>query len=156
MKKTLRWPTAILLAARLVLVATAWHQACLGETKLGEAESAALAKVRDFLDGGGDVNAKDKDGQTELHKAALKGYKSVAEVLLERGADVNATDAKGRTPLHRAVEKTYTVAVAELLLARKADVDAKDKDGHTPLSWATKCRCQKAVELLAAKSGQAR
>ena len=39
-----------------------------------------------------DVNAKDNDGSTPLHWAALDGHKDVAELLLANKADVNAKD----------------------------------------------------------------
>ena len=37
--------------------------------------------------------------RTALHGAALHGFKSVVEFLVENGADLQATDATGRTPL---------------------------------------------------------
>jgi ankyrin repeat protein len=47
-----------------------------------------------------EVNAKDKDGWTPLHFAALVGHKDVAELLLANRADVNAKTVDGETPLH--------------------------------------------------------
>ncbi|OAL43064.1 hypothetical protein IQ07DRAFT_525101 [Pyrenochaeta sp. DS3sAY3a] len=34
-----------------------------------------------------------------LHKAAMKGHKSIVELLLEHAADINLEDVQGRTPL---------------------------------------------------------
>ena len=66
-----------------------------------------------------DVKAKDSDGRTALHYAAMAGHKEVVELLIDKGADVKAKDSRGVTPLHLA-----------------ADVNAKDKDGYTPLDVA--------------------
>jgi ankyrin repeat protein len=54
------------------------------------------------------VSAKDEQGQTALHLAALEGQKDVIEALLSGGADVDvrAKNEWGRTPLHLPVERT--------------------------------------------------
>ena len=49
--------------------------------------------------GGGDVNVRDSDGETLLHKAARAGDVRECEELLSRGADTEAADKFGRTPL---------------------------------------------------------
>ena len=38
---------------------------------------------------GCDVNARNNDGQTAGHKAALAGYRQVLQALMTRGADFN-------------------------------------------------------------------
>jgi hypothetical protein len=71
-----------------------------------------IEAVKQYLAAGTDVNAKDKNGQTPLHRSAMglsaigpaqgsrrTKRKEVAELLLAKGADVNARDALGRTPL---------------------------------------------------------
>ena len=46
------------------------------------------------------VNKKGEFGWTPLYKAAFKGNKEIAELLVSKGADVNAKDPKGSSPLH--------------------------------------------------------
>ena len=51
-----------------------------------------VARVRELLEKGANVNAKDSNGDTPLHKAACRGYARVARLLIEHGADVNARE----------------------------------------------------------------
>ena len=51
--------------------------------------------VKQHLAAGTDVNVKNKYGDTPLHKAALNGYKEIAELLITKGADVNAIIVSG-------------------------------------------------------------
>jgi len=94
---------------------------------LGNAEA-----VKQHLDAGVNVNAKDKYGGTPLHSAAWEGHKEVVELLIAEGADVNAKDVDEWTALHMA----YTREVAVLLIDNGADVNAKTDDGQTPLDVA--------------------
>jgi ankyrin repeat protein len=66
-----------------------------------------LEKVKQLLDEGADVNAKNKDGLTGLMHAAWKGHKEVVKLLLESGADVNAKDECGWTALKLALHFSY-------------------------------------------------
>jgi len=91
-----------------------------------------IEAVKQHLDAGTDVNAKDEKGWTPLHEAALGGHKGIAELLIAKGADVNAKDDNGWTPLHYTANKE----IAELLIANGADVNAKIDDGDTPLAYA--------------------
>jgi ankyrin repeat protein len=79
-----------------------------------------------------DVNVGYKGGRTLLHYAAIQGYLSVAQLLVEKGAKVNARDNDGRTPLHDAMSY-HAYDVAKFLVRNGADMALKNKDGATPL-----------------------
>ena len=82
------------------------------------------------------INARDGDGRTALHWAALYGQKKVAELLLAEKADVNSLDEDGFTPLHWAATFNQSDAV-KVLLANKADMNLKvQKYGWTALRLA--------------------
>ena len=46
------------------------------------AEQGDIKAVKQHLDAGTDVNAKDKYGRTPLDEAARKGHKEIAELLI--------------------------------------------------------------------------
>ncbi len=82
------------------------------------------------------INARDGDGRTVLHWAALYGQKKVVELLLAEKADVNSLDEDGFTPLHWAATFNQSDAV-KVLLANKADMNLKvPKYGWTALRLA--------------------
>jgi len=80
----------------------------------GAAAGGDTEAVKGFLAAGADVNVKDADGWTPLHRAALFGRKEAAELLIANGASVNAIIVSGRnqeqTPLNAAIawERTET------------------------------------------------
>ena len=51
------------------------------------------------MDAGADVNAKDEDENTPLHRAAYYGHKEIVVLLIAKGADVNVKNDVGYTPL---------------------------------------------------------
>ena len=82
------------------------------------AEEGNIEAVKQHLAAGMDVNAKDEDGVTPLHEAALWGHNEVAELLIANGAEVNAIIVsgrnKGKTPLDLAIWRKKTTT-ADLL-----------------------------------------
>ncbi|MCL1469256.1 ankyrin repeat domain-containing protein [Argonema antarcticum] len=106
--------------------------------------------VRRYLEQGGNVNAKNKYGNTLLLWAAQNNRKDVAELLIAKGADVNAKNKDGNTLLLWAAWYNWK-EVAELLIAKGADVNAKNKDGYTLLLWAAQNNSKEVAELLIAK-----
>jgi hypothetical protein len=89
--------------------------------------------VKLLLELGVKVNAKDKDGNTALHIAAVRrgsGYVDILKILINAGANVNTANNKGITPMHRAVR---CLENTKLLLDAGADINATDSEGKTPL-----------------------
>jgi len=117
------------------------------------AKEGNIEAVKQHLDAGTDVNAKNEFGLTPLHRAASRGHKEIAELLIAKGADVNAKDKRGTTPLHEAAGRGHNKDVAELLIAKGADVNAKDDNGWTPLHHAVPDGHKEIAELLIAKGG---
>ena len=48
---------------------------------------------------GSDVNARDYEGNTALHWAAVRKEEDIGALLVENGADILAKNSKGQTPL---------------------------------------------------------
>eukprot|EP00029_Vermamoeba_vermiformis_P010579 TRINITY_DN5591_c0_g1_i1.p1 TRINITY_DN5591_c0_g1~~TRINITY_DN5591_c0_g1_i1.p1 ORF type:complete len:241 (+),score=66.70 TRINITY_DN5591_c0_g1_i1:72-794(+) len=91
-----------------------------------------LFKLKECLDKGVNIDAKDEEGRTPLHWAADGGHLAIATELLTRSASVNNQDNEGQTPLHYACSCEQEDLIA-LLLKHKADVNIKDKSGESPL-----------------------
>jgi cytohesin len=135
------------------------------------ARAGHIEAVKQHIDAGTDVNAKDEYGMTPLYGAAASGHKEVSELLINKGADVNAKADNGKTPLDRADGETADIlrkhggkhstintaatagdaeAVKEFL-ATGAEVNAKDGWGWTSLHLAVDGGHTEIVELLIAK-----
>ena len=103
-------------------------------------------RLRQALDHGAPVNARDAAGQTPLMLAAVYGDVAYLRVLLERGADVNATNAAGATALMRAA---YDCDKTGLLVERGAEVNRTSSLGNTALMLAARpADSHRTVELL--------
>ena len=93
-------------------------------------ESAALQLVARS-----DVNARDADGDSPLHRAVETGMRRLTRALLAAGADPDARTRNRETALHLAAlhpEPDF----ADLLLAAKGDPRLQNADGESPLHWA--------------------
>ena len=85
----------------------------------------------------------DKD-ESPLMLAALRGERTLVELLIWRDADVNKT---GWTPLHYAASGGHA-AIVQLLLDHSAYIDAESPNGTTPLMMAAYYAPPLAVKLL--------
>ena len=88
-----------------------------------------------LLRGQADVNARNSERETPLHRAVEKGMKSLAQMLLKAGADVRARSSNGETALHLAALHSDHFFV-ELLLGAGADPKLHNDNRETPLMWA--------------------
>lgn len=91
---------------------------------------ASAELIKRLLDAGADIEARDCEGQTALHYAAVVSARGQIELLLSAGAETNATDEDGNTPLMLAVAHG-DISNTERLIAAGADIEARDKDGYT-------------------------
>ncbi|KAB2605228.1 ankyrin repeat domain-containing protein 65-like [Pyrus ussuriensis x Pyrus communis] len=87
--------------------------------------------IKSCLAKGAEVNGRDQNGWTPLHRAAFKGRIECVKVLLNHGALVDAVDDAGYTPLHCAAEAGH-VQVALLLVAHGACANVKSLEGIVP------------------------
>jgi len=85
-----------------------------------------------------DINAKNAQGNTPLHFAAISFQPDAIEKLLNSGADVHAKDNDDLTPLHMACRFGNMEAV-ESLLNHGALIDCRDNKQTTPLHYAAAC-----------------
>ena len=79
------------------------NQALLDAAAFGNIEAA-----KEDIEDGADVNAKNVDGWSPLHRAASWGHKEIAELLIAKGANVNAKNDIGETPLDFAIQLKST------------------------------------------------
>ncbi len=133
--------------------------ACMGRHRLTPLHTACdsgyvhLAKL--LLQHGANINAKQRDGRTPLHRACKMARLNVVALLLEQDdIEVDATDSKGQTPLHFVCcwenyiatmgfrytcgKRDTSIEIAKLLLKYGASLSARDVHGRTPLHLACK------------------
>lgn len=81
------------------------------------ARTGNLNRVRELLNQGAPVNARNEHGWTPLHYAANTGRLSIVQELLKHGAHVNPRTISGFTPLHWAAHTGRPQVVHALLKA---------------------------------------
>ena len=78
-----------------------------------------------------DITARDNEGNTPLHVAAIAGSKDVVKFLIEIGCDVNVTGHLGRSLLHSACASDNGSLVR--LVSQHISPWVVDNNGDTPL-----------------------
>jgi serine/threonine-protein phosphatase 6 regulatory ankyrin repeat subunit B len=112
--------------------------------------NASDASTADFLQRGGDVNARDEDGGTALMAAAMRGSPALARDLIARGAELDAMDVTGVTALMIAARFGHAIIVEDLLRAGARVNLAKPArfDGSSALHAAVQHDQRDSVEAL--------
>jgi len=94
-----------------------------------------MERVKELVDRGEPLNARDQNGRTPLMHAVLLREVEVARLLLERDANPNLADNEGDFPLHASL-RWADRALAELMLDHCARPDLPNNKGITPLHMA--------------------
>ncbi len=111
-------------------------------------ENGQGAKVLEKVQGGLNVDTRERTGATLLGLAAKHGDIELMRSLIELGADIEAPDRAGLTPLMAAAQCKNIDAV-RLLLETGASLEAKDAIGGTALTWAaTRGNAETVSELI--------
>ena len=109
-----------------------------------------------IVEEGASVHSLNANRSTPLHIAALKGYYTMVEMLLEQRADVNrkeSVEIGGYIPLIHSVKGNH-LQISELLLAHGSDPNEADADGLTPLHYCGRISDHDAMaRLLLSKGG---
>lgn len=135
------WPILLL---SLLLVAPPLR--LTADTLPEAAHRGDAARIRSLFAVRPDLRARDVEGNTALHWAALNGNARLVKELLERRALATATNNAGATPLLYAVGNVDSVRV---LLDRGAEVNRASRFGITPLiAAASYPQSSAAVRLL--------
>uniref|UniRef100_A0A8C1MKE6 Ankyrin repeat domain 52 n=1 Tax=Cyprinus carpio TaxID=7962 RepID=A0A8C1MKE6_CYPCA len=98
-----------------------------------------------------DVNAKDQEWLTPLHRAAASQNEGSVALLLRKGADVNAQDRFCQTALHVAAANKAMKCV-HILIPYVSSLNAADRFGRSALHHAVHSGHAEVVKLLVAYS----
>lgn len=93
------------------------------------------------------VDSSIKEYQSPLNVAVIRGYNSIAEILIKSNANLNYKDVYGNSALHYCA-KVNNIEIAKMLLEHKADVNIQNLSKETPLHFAARYNHLEMVKLL--------
>ena len=150
------WLRKALWIMALLLIAQFGHSALASEPLFQaidqHQERAALGLVER---GQIDLNTRNANGDTPLHRAVETGMPRLTKALLAAGAKADAPTKNGEVALHLAAlhpEPVFT----DLLLAAGADPRMRNADGESPLHWAALSGHIVVAQRLLARGADAR
>ena len=129
----------LVLCVLLVLGATAFAQ--VEPTTPEERLFAAIGDGKELVAEGimqrGKLNldARNENGETVLHRAVEKGMQELARALIAAGTSLRARSKSGETALHIAALHPEP-ALTAMLLKAGAEPNARNDDGESALHWA--------------------
>ncbi|MBW2701653.1 MAG: ankyrin repeat domain-containing protein [Deltaproteobacteria bacterium] len=91
--------------------------------------------LKDLLEAGCNLNARDAGGATPLHLAVRRGHLGLIKTLLLSGASTAVQDKEGRTLLHSALEHNQD-KVLQYFLEHNLSANLANAEGRTPLHLA--------------------
>jgi ankyrin repeat protein len=98
------------------------------------------------------LEARDRNGDTPLHYAAMGGSAEFINYLIDKGAKLEPQDAHHKTPLHQAAMNDRHNAAAALL-KRGAAVETRDDYGRTALILCAREQGQAATGRVLIEAG---
>lgn len=128
--KRIFYLSTLVLLISVLFISTALY-AGMNDDLINAAYRGNIAEIKELLDIGADVNAKDGwNGDTALMRAAEKGHTETVKLLIAKGADVNAIDDHGRTPFLKAADAGYRGIAKILKSAMEGKYAAPQKAPH--------------------------
>jgi uncharacterized protein len=116
------------------------------------AQNGKVEIIKELLESGINVNCRDADSNTALHRAVCNNHYEVVKLLLHNGANVNAVVPKSNwTPLLFGLNcRNYELdpRIAKILIENGANTNHKDKWALTAFDIATRTNHKKIVQLL--------
>jgi ankyrin repeat protein len=112
------------------------------------AHTGKIDEVRRLLNQGGDVNARNADGDTILWLAAHGGHTEVVRLLVDAGAEINATHPSYGSALIGPLMNKERFDVMQLLIDRGLDPNVTNAIGYSPLMLAARNGSAKAARFL--------
>lgn len=107
-----------------------------------------VAKVRNLIAAGADVNATNNYGASAMQLAAEVAHTEILSLLLDAGANADSPNPEGQTAL-MLVARTGNIDAARLLIKHGATIDTREQWGQqTALMWASARRHPAMMELL--------
>lgn len=124
---------------------------CEGNTALLVCSN--MSCIRELLNYGSDVNVKNNDVETLIHKLVCNFDFCYSgdhfEELLKHNVDLNAQNSRGNTALHLLLNNYFPVEKCmTMLLEHGASPNIKNNYGNTPLNLATKYGHTNCVRIL--------
>ncbi len=100
------------------------------------AKTGDFQALKDILENNpSKIHAKDEDGYTALHWAAIRAHWDIAKYLIEKGADLNVVGGDGGTQINWAVHHD-NVDIVKILIDKGARLNIRNQWGMTELHTA--------------------
>ncbi len=112
-----------------------------------EVAFGAVESLKDLLDRGADLAARDRWDRTPWLLALQVGDVAKAELLLAAGSDLDVHGRCRMTPMAFAIQNSH-IHMLQWLIDRGFDLEAVDDSGHTPLMTAAEEGKTECVRLL--------
>jgi len=120
----------------------------LNDELLKASEKGNLNEVKELIEKGAKIDARDSNDDIPLHKASTHGHLEVVKYLIEKGNVVDELDRWDKTPLHLASSNGYLDVVKYLIEEKGADIDAHDFLGLSSISCAAKYNKVNVIKYL--------
>lgn len=108
-----------------------------------------MARVKELLNSGIDINSQNEYGDTPLYEASITNHIEIVELLLSYpNIVINAQSDRGATALFVSSSNNH-IGIVELLLAHpEIDINIANKEGLTPLHVSSRFNNIEVVKLL--------